>query len=146
MVFATHSLHSLYNSVEWSRSHPREVGNGYGIGDAKNSIFSTVNRNRRRNGIGNARIRTCSFPLQNTFGSMALDLRGSITVSRASWRPEYKDQEALGHRQDLKSQILELPVTFDSEVWRILFEKLLQSLKLRQEQVNAIRNVVENQK
>lgn len=64
MVFATHSLHSLYNSVEWSRSHPREVGNGYGIGDAKNSIFHTVNRNRRRNGIGNARIRTCSFPFK----------------------------------------------------------------------------------
>ena len=47
-----------------SRSHPRGIGNRYGIGGAKNSIFPTVNRNRKGHEIGNARIRTCSFPFK----------------------------------------------------------------------------------
>ena len=53
-----------------SLSHPRGIENGYGIGGAKNSIYSiitslySVNRNRKRNGIGNARIRTCTLPFK----------------------------------------------------------------------------------
>ena len=36
----------------------------YGIGGKKNSIFPTVNCNRKRNGIGKGRIRTCSLPFK----------------------------------------------------------------------------------
>ena len=74
-----------------SSSHPRGIGNGYGIGGAKNSIFPTVNCNRKRDEIG-----AQGSSLQNTSGSMALDLRGFVLVPRASWRPEYEDQEAVG--------------------------------------------------
>ena len=78
-----------------SRSHPRGIGNGYGIGGVKNFIFPTVNRNRKRNGIGNARFRTCSLPFKTLLVLWLLIYGGPLLHS---WRREYKDQEALGDR------------------------------------------------
>ena len=82
---------------------------------------------------------------------MALDLRGSILVPRASWRPEYKDQEALGHTiwsprfLDIRSSPIQKFGGFSLKSFES--QSIYNHCRtLRQEQVNAIRNVTENEK
>ena len=165
MVFATHSLYSLYNCVQYrafshdaratilsyigtaamlvyqdnpvgvelfsyvktffcsskfaqmlatrvktlyrSSSHPRRIGNGYGIGGAKNSIFPTVNRNRKRNGIGNARIRTCSFPFKTLLVLWLLIYRDPFSSPEPPGGLSTRTRRLWGHRT------LGLPVISD---------------------------------
>ena len=84
-----------------------------------------------------------------------LIVMNSILVSRVSWRTEQEDQYALATNSgDIGFKVLEFRTSghfrFKSKLEDSLLKALnplhLQSLTILQEQVNAIRNVVENQK